>query len=133
MSKGQEWLPRAFLAMTLLVTLFAVVVIPLVGLDGGSSRGQGTLFFFVLLPLGLSQILLVRLVLLPPMIANPETPEESAAALAYSFANATAIYGLVISIMTGQGLLVLPFSAVALSTFFMFSSYLAENRERPRR
>ena len=119
--------------MTLIFTLFALVVIPLVGIDGGSPRGQGTLIFFVLLALGLSQVLLVRLVLLPPMIADPETPEESAAALAYSFANATAIYGLVISVMTGQGLLVLPFSAIALSAYFMFSSYLAENRERPRR
>jgi hypothetical protein len=35
--------------------------------------------------------------------------------------------------MTGQGLLVLPFSAIALSAFFVFRSYLAENKERPRR
>ena len=133
MSKGQEWLPRAYLAFVLIITLFALVVVPLADIGGGFPRGQGTLVFFVLLALGLSQVLLARLVLLPPMIANPEVSEEQVALFAYPVAYAPVLLGLVISTLTGQGLLVLPFSAIALSVFFIYRSYLAENKEQPRR
>lgn len=133
MSKGQEWLPRAYPAIVSIISLFAVVVIPLADIGGGYPRGAGTLLFFVFLAVGLFQVLLIRVVVLPSIFANPETSEEQAAILACSFASAPAIFGLFISVLTGQGLLVLPFSAIALSAFFIYRSYLAENKEQPRR
>ena len=63
--------------------------------------------------------------LLPPLLATPDG-RDGATVLGHSFATAPAIYGLLISVSTGQGLLALPFAAISVMGHVAVWSYLRE-------
>ncbi len=123
-SDATKWMPGATLAGILLFTLAALVLVPLLGLTTGLDGREGTLVVAMLLVVGVVQLAVVRLLVLPGAISNPDATEEQTTILAYSFPQSAAIYGLVASITTGQGFVALPLGAIALLSWLVVRAYL---------
>lgn len=123
-SSATEWMPGATLAAILLFTLAALALVPLLGLTTGLDGTEGTLVVAMLLVVGAVQLVVVRFLVLPGAISNPDATEEQTTILAYSFPLSAAIYGLVASITTGQGFVALPLGAIALLSWLVVRAYL---------
>ncbi len=130
MNDGQGPFPGIMLGNVLTLTLIALIVVPLADLGLGFDKSTSAFIFGVLLFTGIAEVLIVRLIVLPSILAKPGTPQGAAVTTGYSVASAPAIYGLVVSIITGQGLLALPFAAVAIYGFVAIWAYLRESQAR---
>jgi hypothetical protein len=73
---------------------------------------------------GLSSMLVIRARLMPRMARNPAVRPHSLAVLGYTNADAAALSGLILAIMTGKGWLALPFGLLALISWLIVKSYL---------
>ena len=130
MNEPQRWLPAVTLGAILWLTIIGLTVGPVtnsnVGID--VEKGISTLLVGVLFAVGVVDLLTVRFLLLPSMIGNAQTLQDrdKVAITGYAFAVAPATYGVVISIVTGQGLLALPFGAIALYALSVVRSYRRE-------
>ncbi len=130
MNKSQKWLPAATLAAILCFTLIGI------GLSRGGDiyvnveKGTGAFIIAVLVAVGIFNVATVRFHLLPRAIANPKAAPEAVVMVGYSFAVAPSIYGIVASIITGEGLLALPFGAIAIGGLVVVWSYLRESPAR---
>jgi hypothetical protein len=78
----------------------------------------------ILLLVAVSSFLLTRYLVLPGM-ARQQAQPSAIATTAYAFAETPAIYGLVLAIMTAEGWVALPFSALALLSWVAMSNYVA--------
>jgi len=134
MNEPQKWLPVAALIIILWLTIIGLTVGPVTNDNVGLDVDTGTrgLTIGILAVVGFVNLLTVRFLVLPRAATNPDAREEQIAVTGYSFATAPAIYGVVVSIVTGQGLLALPFGAIALYGLFVVWSYLRESSGSPR-
>ncbi len=136
MNEPQRWLPAVTLGAILWLTIIGLTVGPVtnsnVGIDVG--KGTGALLTGILVAVGVVNLLTVRFLILPPMAANAHTRRDRnrVAITGYAFTEAPAIYGVVTAIFTGEGVLALPFGAIALFAVFVVWSYLREYVETPR-
>ena len=135
MNEPQKWLPAVALIIILWLTIVGLAVGPVtndnVGIDVDS--GTSALIIGILAVVAFINLLTVRFLVLPRAVTNPDAREEQIAVMGYSFATAPAIYGVVVSIVTGQGLLALPFGAIALYALFVVWCYLRESFGSPRK
>jgi hypothetical protein len=125
MIQRQSVLPTLWLVSTVVFTVAGVVV----GFFMEGTLDDATMeavVVAILLIVAVSETFLVRFVLLPSSVRHPEATREQAESLGYAFAHASAVYGTVASIMTGQGLLALPFGAIAAVSWLVVHSYLEE-------
>ena len=126
MNGADRWFPFACLVQIVVFTLLGIVLGPRLRdspvLDGSSE----ILFVAIVLGVGIAHILTVRFFVLPGGMGNPDAERQQIVMASYQFAIAPAIYGLITSIFTTQGLLALPFGAIALWGFFLVWSYLRD-------
>ena len=87
------------------------------------ERGPGRTVVAALLVVGAANILVSRFVVLP-MQAKSDAPLASMASLAYAFADAPAVYGLVAAILVAEGLVAIPFGLLALLGWFVVRQFL---------
>ena len=132
-SNTAVWLPGATLAAIVLFTLAALVLVPLLGLTTGLDGAEGTLVVAMLVVVGVVQLVVVRFLVLPGAISNPDATEEQTTILAYSFSQSAAIYGLVASITTGNGFVALPLGAIAPLSWLVVRAYLQDSYADDRR
>jgi hypothetical protein len=132
MGKPEKWFPPVTLGAILYLTFTGVVAVPLGEVSWGVGKETGALLFGVLTAVAVIQILLARFLFLPSMIARPQARQDRVVVIGYARPLAAVVYGVLISILTGQGLLTLPFAALALCGWVMVWSYLrrwVEGRE----
>jgi hypothetical protein len=124
LGETERWFPTLAAAEIVVLGVAAVVAGWLApGLDFDS--GMATLYVGLLLAVAVSDILIVRFVVLPNN-ASSGVPRESLVVLGYAFVMAVAIFGLVASIVTGAGLIGLPFSVIAFVGYYAVWSFLQE-------
>ena len=109
----QRWLPGMAFVWTIFFALFALFTAPNLQTDFRVDEQVGTILFAVLLGIGLFHLVTVRFLVLPVTMRNPEARKDQVIMIAYMFAVAPVMYGLVLALFTGQGLLALPFSTMA--------------------
>ena len=112
------------LVWTIFFTLFAIFTAPNLPTDFRVNGLVGTILFAVLLGIGLFYLVTVRFLVLPVTMRNPEARKDQVIMIAYVFAVAPVMYGLVLVLFTGQGLLALPFSTMAFLGLAVVWSYL---------
>lgn len=120
----EQWFPWASLASIVSLTIGGIMV--------GSIReplmdaARWGVVLAVLLVVAIVQPLVTRFVFLPRIVA--EAPEEREYAVVYGYAVATAppAYGAMIVIMSGEGLLVLPFAFIAFISWLVMRSYFKD-------
>ena len=94
---------------------------------------EGTLVVAMLVVVGVVQLVVVRFLVLPGAISNPDATEEQTTILAYSFPQSAASYGLVASITTGNGFVALPLGAIAPLSWLVVRAYLQDSYADDRR
>jgi hypothetical protein len=124
--ESTRWLPWASFAAIVLFSLFAVFQAPRLDTDFQLDTVLGAVLLGVLLVVAVMNILTVRFLVLPRAAANPAASRETVMATGYAFAVAPSVYGLVLSLFTGQGLLALPFTAVSLGSLLAIRLYLQD-------
>jgi hypothetical protein len=72
----------------------------------------------------------MSLALLLPSMARAGSPAPGMASTGYSFADGAAVFGLVSAIMTGEGLVAIPFGLVALVSWYLTKSFLSKVSEQ---
>jgi hypothetical protein len=122
--KAEKWFPLVSLAAILYLAFVGVVAMPLGEVNWGVGKETGALLFGVLLTLAVMHLLTARFLLLPHMIARPQARRDRVVVTGYGRPLAAVVYGPLISSLTGQGLLTLPFAALALCGWVMVWSYL---------
>ena len=128
--KAEKWFPTATLAAILYLTFTGVVAVPLGDINLGLGKETSAVLFGVLLALAVENVLVARFLFLPYMIARPQARWDRVVVTGYGHALAAVVYGLLISMLTGQGLLTLPFAALALCGWVMVWAYLRRSRDR---
>jgi len=123
MERAAKWFPMASLVGILYLAFTGVVVAPVAAVDWDVERGTSGLLFGVLLVLALEHVLSARFWVLPSMIAR-QRPHYRVVVIGHTHAVAAVMYGPLMSIITGQGLLTLPFAALALSGWVTIWAYL---------
>ena len=108
----------------------ALVLTYAAGAGPSVEPGMAAGVTLVLLAIGVSHYFTLRFVVLPGMLRQAGTPADGLRIIADSFSAAPGVYGLVASIATGQGLIVLPFAAVSAALFYVLGSHLDEEIAR---
>jgi hypothetical protein len=103
------------------LTLFAVFAPRLYGIGGWLGAQSGALLFTLLMVVSIANLLVVRFLFLPGHARGELTSPPT---LNYSSPMAIATFGLLVSLITGQGLLALPFGAIALIGLIVIAMYL---------
>ena len=124
MSDLQRWLPGVGFVWILIMISFGLFESPRLAELVDLPAQMGTVLFVVLLAIAIINVPTMRLLVLPRVMAGAEPHKEEVVLTSYMFAVAPATYGLVISLVTGQGLLTLPFAVIALFGLFINWSYL---------
>ena len=124
MSDLQRWLPQVAFVWILLMISFGLFEVPRLDLSVDLPAQIGTVVFVFLLGMAIINMTTIRFLFLPRALARPEPRTDQIVLTSYIFAVAPATYGLVISLVTGQGLLTLPFAVIALFGLFINWSYL---------
>ena len=124
MSDLQRWLPRVAFVWILFVISFGLFEVPRLELSVDLPAQTGTILFVLLLVIAIINVTTIRFLFLPRALARPEPHKDQIVLTSYIFAVAPATYGLVISLVTGQGMLTLPFAVIAFFGLFVYWSYL---------
>jgi hypothetical protein len=119
------WLPAAGFVAVAGATVVGLVA-PLLGADAGFDRWTATIALIVLLWVSIANVAVVRFMVLPKTVAQGEAARDSARVLGFAYGVAPAMYGVVIAILAGQGLLVLPFAAFSVLSLIINWSFLQE-------
>jgi len=121
------WLLIGSIVLVLFFGQFSLLTAPRVTETGDGlplNRDLSTSLTVLLLLVGVSGIAIVRWLFLPQVERGKRgTPEQTALA-SLMFAVAPSVFGVVIVTFTGQGLLSLPFSALALVGIRVIYPYL---------
>ena len=120
-------LGKAFLAATIIQTAVGVVLGSI--LEPIVEGSMATLLVGILLVVGIANVAMSRGMLMPSM-AKARGPVSTLASTGYAFADAPAVYGLVSAIMTGEGLVAIPFGVVALVSWYLTKSFLSTVSEQ---
>jgi hypothetical protein len=112
----------AYLATILVLTAVGFVVGPQMepSLEGGLRYLVSAIAFMV----AIVTLLLTLNLVLPAMARQPATPPPAIATIAYSFAEAPAIFGIVLALITGEGWLALPFGGVAIVAWLAMDNFV---------
>ncbi len=124
MRGAEKWFPLVTLIAIFYLAFTGVVAVPLSEVKWGVGAETSALLFGALLALAVINVLLARFLLLPAVIARPQARKDRVVVIGYAHPLAAVVYGPLISIFTAQGLLTLPFAAVALCGWVMVWSYL---------
>ena len=123
MSGSKEWIPGTSLVFIVFCTVYGLARVPTWPIDLELSIVVAVAITSVLLVIGVAQILTVRYLVLPHARANVSASEKTVVLWSYYFAVAPAVYGIIIPVFTSQGLLALPFGAIALVGLALVWSY----------
>lgn len=104
----------------------ALIVTYVAGVGPTAGTSVALIATLLLLLVSASHYFTLRFVVLPNVLGNPKSQADAPRNIADSFSGAPGIYGLVASIMTGQGLMVLPFAAISMALFYVLGSYVDE-------
>ena len=123
---AERWVPWISLAWILLMTVEGLVRIPYLDHDLHFNALVGAIVVGLLLVIGVLGIVAVRLFVLTQASGKSDNERAILIGSSYMFAVAPSVYGLVVSLFTGKGLLTLPFSALALVGLALVWSYLKD-------
>ncbi|MEX2159627.1 MAG: hypothetical protein WEB04_09525 [Dehalococcoidia bacterium] len=119
-------LRNLMIASVLIETIAAFIVTYLLEIGPTADTQMAFLTVASLAFIALSATAIVRFVLLPSIAKQDTEGRWTAHVLACSFSQAPATYGLVAAIISGHGLIALPFAAISLLSFFVLLSYVDE-------
>lgn len=111
-----------FLGGILAMTAAAFIVSPL--LDASLEADLTVLLTVIFLGVACVNLFTTRFVLLPGLLKKGEAPLVSVAIIGYAFAEAPAVYGLVLALMTAEGWRAAPFGAIAFISWLVVHRYI---------
>ena len=112
---AERWVPWISLAAIALLTFVGLAQIGLLDSGPRFSPQISAIIVAVLIVVGFLEIVVVRWFVLPRASEWSDELRESRVGSSYMFAVAPSVFGLVVSLFTGKGLLTLPFTALALA------------------
>ena len=122
MHNSPKWLPWTALAWVAFMVLFSFRITTI----GGGPNIDGwlaTALIAVLFVLGIAGTLTIRYLFLPNADKVPEERKHLVPLMSYMFVTAPAVYGLGLATFTGNGLIGLPFGAIALVGLLLLWQY----------
>lgn len=126
MSPEYSWLYKLAIRASVAAYVTAAFVLTY-GFGIGPTVETDMAFFAtaLLLLVSISHYAFLRFLVLPSVLTKSDRPAD-ALVIADAFSAAPGIYGLVVSILTGHGLLALPFATIAAAMFYVLGSYVDE-------
>ena len=117
----EQWFPWASLASIVSLTIGGIMVGSL--RDPSMDAGTWGWVLAALLVVGIVHPLVARFIVLPSILAEGEARRERAIIFGYSSVNATAAYGLIIAVISGDGLLTVPFCFIGFVSWSVIRRY----------
>jgi hypothetical protein len=114
------------IAAAVVETAAAFIVTYIAGVDPSLDASAATVLIVTLLIVSFADIVLLRVVVLSRLASERGPRRQTAIILASAYSNAIAIFGLVAAIVSGQGLIALPFAAISFLSFYVLLSYVDE-------